>query len=459
MNRKKQYSYKLKRWLPEYEKAAGMTYKWAQAEIQQKSFVHVATAYVIAPVLFAYVDWLLADAVYRKIDCLYFLSRDGYQMLEIAKIICEKRDYNIELRYLYCSRYALQIPSNRLKFDYIDRICTGGKKVSYEQILERGGLTEKEIDFVMLKDGEIEQKGKPLSYQRVRKLKDSLEKNSYFQKCVLQHSRETYSACIEYLRQEGLLSNKHYAIVDSGWTGGMQDMLQILLRSAGYKEELEGYYFGLYELPQGKKKKKYHTFYFQPQGYWKRKVMFNNNLFEVLFSAPEGMTMSYQKNEQKYEPVLDRKEGNVKLYDDQIRVMQRFATQIEICSLDTQQPDRFRKILAHGLDAVIRMFMSNPSQEEAQYYGNYFFSDHVRESGMTVLAEPLGKEELKANHIFNRYRSMQKGEYVPTSFWIMGSLKKYNAGKFEMWWHRNQIQAYYYALYIRKDIKRNGKTK
>ena len=137
MNRRKQYSYKLKRWLPEYEKAAGMTYKWSQAETQQKSSVCVATAYVIAPVLFAYVDWLLADAVHRKIDCLYFLSRDGYQMLEIAKIICKKRDYDMELRYLYCSRYALQIPSNRLKFDYIDRICTGGKKVSYEQIFFR----------------------------------------------------------------------------------------------------------------------------------------------------------------------------------------------------------------------------------------------------------------------------------------------------------------------------------
>ena len=50
----------------------------------------------------------------------------------------------------------------------------------------------------------------------------------------------------------------------------------------------------LYEIPEGEGRENYHSFYFTPWGEIKRKVHFSNSLFEAVFSAPEGMTLSYR---------------------------------------------------------------------------------------------------------------------------------------------------------------------
>lgn len=454
MDRQKQYNRQLAKNLPRYAEAADRTYYWSMANQRNPSVMKLTTAYVTAPVIFAYVEWILADAVHRRLKRLYFLSRDGYQMLEAAKIIQRKHHYKLELCYLYCSRYALQIPSNRLKDDFVEGICTGGKEVRLEQVLQRGGLTREEIDVVIQSLSEFEQKEQILSYQHIRKLKDSLNQNIYFRQCVLQHSEEAYDACIGYLKQEGLFDKQPYAIVDSGWTGRMQAMLQEILDSVGYEYKIQGYYFGLYELPSNISREWYHAFYFCEHGDYRRKVWFNNNLFEVIFSAPEGMTTGYQKNGDRFLPVYADRTTDSWFYEEQQRLIQRFANEMHITVWNVQNPEQLRKKLSCGIAPVIKEFMTCPTVEEVQYYGTMQFSDHVLEEGKTQLAESLGRKEFRANHVFSRLLRMQSGECVPTSFWLMGSLKRYKANRLELAWHRIWILAYYYALYIKKDLDR-----
>ncbi|MBP3506580.1 MAG: hypothetical protein J6K43_09295 [Lachnospiraceae bacterium] len=457
MTRQEEYEYLLSKNSNQFLNTARCTYAWAVSQRRQKKWnetMQVVTSYVVAPVIYAYVDWLLLDATHRRIQRLYFLSRDGYQMIRVAEQIKKSRHYNIELRYLCCSRHALQLPALHLQENYIDRICTGGKALHLTEVLQRGGLSNQEIDQVMYSQGMEEQSESILSYQQVQNLKNKLVENTYFCNLVKQHSQDSYDACIGYLRQEGLFDNISYAIVDSGWTGSMQAALQKLLESNGYQKPMEGYYFGLYEIPDEMKASQYHTFYFSPKGMWKRKMWFNNNLFEVLFSAPEGMTSGYQKTENGYVPIINKNNREAEFYDEQLEIILRFCAEQHISLINPDNSEEIRRKLGKSIAEVLKTFMTYPSREEAIYYGSMEFSDHVLESGTTMLAEPVGRDVLKANHLLARFHGMRKGVYVPTSFWLMGSLARYGCGRIEKWWHRIQILAYYYALYIKKDLKR-----
>ena len=123
-----------------------------------------------------------------------------------------------------------------------------------------------------------------------------------------QHSKITYPNTIGYLIQEGLLEEVPYAIVDSGWTGTLQQSLEQLLWSVQSlkKKKIEGYYFGLYEIPKNTDRKYYHGYYFEPHNYIRRKVHFSNCLFEAVYSAPEAMTIGYQKEKNRYIPLKNK---------------------------------------------------------------------------------------------------------------------------------------------------------
>ena len=76
----------------------------------------------------------------------------------------------------------------------------------------------------------------------------------------------------------------------------------MVLNKLGREETLTGYYWGLYELPEDVNREEYFCYYFSPEKGLREKVYFSNCLFEAIFSAPHGMTMSYRRTEKAYEP-------------------------------------------------------------------------------------------------------------------------------------------------------------
>ena len=86
-------------------------------------------------------------------------------------------------------------------------------------------------------------------------LKDCLKKIPLLFHYIDSHSKEAYGTAIGYLTQEGLLEPVSYALVDSGWIGTIQQSIEHLLRQKQPDRKLEGYYFGLYEIPKGREGK------------------------------------------------------------------------------------------------------------------------------------------------------------------------------------------------------------
>ena len=226
---------------------------------------------VLAPTLYEFVVWVLQEALQSGTKRLYFLARDGYQMYLAARKLCKQYDLDIECRYLKVSRYAVRVPEYHLLGERcLERICVGGIDVTFEKIMQRAALTDKEAGEIAALAGYTENYRKVINYHEVMQLKDRLKKIPLLFHYIDSHSKEAYGTAIGYLTQEGLLEQIPYALVDSGWIGTIQQSIEHLLRQRQPDRKLEGYYFGLYEIPEGEGRENYHSFYFTPWGEIKR---------------------------------------------------------------------------------------------------------------------------------------------------------------------------------------------
>ena len=181
--------------------------------------------------------------------CIRDRARDGWLMYQMARYLCERKALSIECRYLYASRYAWRIPEQHLIGEKaMERICRSGLDVTFAAMMRRAGLTKEEGSRIaaLIRPGRKETD--ILSWKEIQNLRGPLSSCREFIELADFHFRECYGDTLSYLEQEGLLDAVPYGVVDSGWIGTMQESLQHLLEGAGCGGEVEGYYFGLYNL-------------------------------------------------------------------------------------------------------------------------------------------------------------------------------------------------------------------
>ena len=260
---------------------------------------------VWAPALIEYVNWVIKDAVSKEIKRLYFLSRDAYPMYIAAAKIVEKSGIDIECRYLKVSRYSLRIPEYHLLGEKsLDRIFISGIDVSLQKILRRAGLTDKEIEETCKEISYAEDIDKVLNRKEILDLKEQFKKESkLIFRCIDKHSKEAYQNCLGYLKQEGMLEEIPWAVVDSGWVGTIQKSIQNILAAEVKDIRVRGYYFGLYELPDDTTNCTYASYYFESKWKIKRKMNFSNCLYEVIYTEAAPMVKGYEKCGEEYKPV------------------------------------------------------------------------------------------------------------------------------------------------------------
>lgn len=406
---------------------------------------------VFAPVMYAYVSWVLEQAEKENIKRLYFLARDGYQMYLTARILCANGAHPVDCRYLKCSRYALRVPAYHLQKEAcLDLICQGGIDVTLRKVLKRTGLEDAALEQAAETMNLTYALDQELSYQEVLGLKEKFAENKKLMEMIYEHSRKAYGAAAGYLRQEGLLEGISFAVVDSGWIGTLQQTLQTILRQEGYTGSVKGFYFGLYEIPEGADRSCYQAFYFMPFGQKKRKVFFSNSLFECIFGAPEGMTVAYSEECGRYVPIPEQKENR-----NRVKIEQ---TADAVCRYVKELYDEKKIISADGVQKLLEGFMGHPSREEAEEFGKWKFTDDVLESAGQTVAANLNEKEIAKNHFVNKSLIMlglKKGP-VHESAWLEGSIVR--CGR-HVARHLRQNRLYKYVLYTRKEIMEKKKQK
>lgn len=357
-----------------------------------------------APTAVCFVKWVLQEAFQKGLKRLYFLARDGYPFYVTARHLCQTWKLDIDCRYLSVSRYAMRVPEYHLMGrDCLDRICIGGIDVTFEKIMKRAALTEEEAVHVAELVGCKERYQDILNYQEIQNIKQKLLSVDCLFEYINRHSKEAYENAIGYLTQEGLLEDVAYGIVDSGWVGTLQQSMQRLLRTRKATLNLNGFYFGLYELPGEAERGLYHAYFFEPYKGLRRKVHFSNCLFEAIFSATEGMTLYYKKvqaEKQRYVPLLDSLQNR-----NWVQLAQNTEVLEKYVQVYTSVERMFTVSVRKELKLVqelLGLFMAKPSMLEIQTYGNQIFSDDVLEHDMKSVAARLSDEDIKNQWLFRK---------------------------------------------------------
>ena len=260
--------------------------------------------------------------------------------------------------------------------------------------------------------------------------------------CIRDRSKIEYANTIQYLQQEGLTDNEHFAIVDTGWVGSMQESLSELL--SYYKKKpivTEGFYVGLFQTPKDSFQKYYPYLFSSNRGLWE-KVRFNNNLLECMCGATDGMTVGYEKVNNIWKP---RFASVHNLNSDRWDIEANHALVVQyaecMCCSNTIFDITYReskKITGKLMEA----FMMHPTKDEAESYGRYLFSDDMTEKGVLELAPSLEKLELFGEDfipkILKRLFIKDIMKKQTKSYWIEGSIKR-SGTKLEKWHNFNSL--------------------
>ncbi len=405
---------------------------------------------VFVPVLLEYTEWILAQAIADKKQRIYFLARDAYFFHYAAETISRARNYDLDCRYLKVSRYAIrQAQYGMMGEKCLDLLCTNGIDTTFEKVMKRAGLTEEESRMTAVETGHWESCKDVLNYHQLQSLKEELKKDSHFLHRIEAHSQKAVPAVIGYLRQEGLLEPVPYVFVDSGWIGTLQQSIEQLIRSEDkVVPPLQGYYFGMYEIPSGMNRQQYKTFYFDPETHLKRKVRFANSLFETIFSSPDGMTTGYQKTEYGYESLeSDKKNPNAAFLNRCRELIRR------ILALYIQRAPGETLTDIKVCEELLCTFMSHPEPEEVELYGSLLFCDDVLEMQLQKAAAELSEDEIKRQSLFRKAMILAglRSEVIHESAWIEGSIVR--NGRHVSRYLR-QAAAYKSFVYLKKMIKK-----
>ncbi len=401
----------------------------------------------IAVPLISFVKWVIDEADKKNKNRIYFLSRDGYQSCLIGRSIVENKGLDIECRYLNASRLSMKIPSYKLDInESIDSICVGGIDVTKHKILKRGGLTDEEcrevLDEINLENDEY----RILNYREVIEFKKKLGESKIVREYIKKYSSEAYQNAIGYLRQEGLLRDNRYVIVDSGWIGTLQRSIQRLVKSVNPDIDVEGYYFGLYNCPR-KESGSFNAFYFSPSKGLKRKSRFSNSLFETIVSAEEATTVSYGNNEGIYVPrfnsIINPNAEIIRSNVKALNILLKHWKYEEVATEDI-------------IEKLFDLFMANPSEEEVTAYGDNLFSDDVNDGCFKKVAADISVEDIKNQRFLNKLIIILgiKKATIRESSWIEGSTRKAYNNISDIQKEYRHIRKYKYFVFARKQIER-----
>ncbi|MEI0495925.1 hypothetical protein R4J09_10980 [Brachyspira intermedia] len=244
-------------------------------------------------VLFFYVAWIIDNAITKNINELYFISRDGFILKNIADIIINYRNINnINTHYIYGSRYAWQF-ANISKIENIpDYLFTD--KINTLRDLKY--FFNKDLDNILkLLPKKYKNIKRLLSIKEKYKLKNFIENNEVLMELIIENSNTYRKTLIEYLNQE-INFNTNFAFVDSRGTGKTIECISEILE---YKKKLKVFYMSTVLDNYGSIVDK--IFYMDNYDY-------NNGFIEFFTRAMHGEVIGYKYECGKILPIFEESE-------------------------------------------------------------------------------------------------------------------------------------------------------
>lgn len=364
---------------------------------------------ICAPIVYSYVDWLLQESLRKGIHRLYFIARDGYILRKVADILIKERKLAIQTRYLYGSRKAWRWCSlseahfnlrELVTWSYPFRIFTTGQLANVLEL-----EVEEMAPFL---PWAARNKETILLPESLYDIVDGLEKNPDFRRMYMEKMKEKRALAVSYLQQEIDVHDEHFAFVEVAGGGLTQGCLRQLMLGF-WKEPIETFFFKLdrVKLAEG-------CIYdvFLPS------FIKNHLVVEMIFRAPHGQTLGYEKAGEKIVPVLDKFEDDVILrhgfYDMEEAILQytRFMIKAEGTNSGEQN-------LAEVVEKYLLYIAQTPDEEVLEYFASWPNNESGRETSLREYAPKLTEED-----ILNLF--LQKMYWEDGSLYYKGSNLEYS---------------------------------
>lgn len=380
----------------------------------------VLTAEVFSPAILAYAVSMVRDAAARGVRRIYFLARDGYTLKRAAEQVCAVCGISMECRYLYCSRLSLRTAEYFLDEEAsMKRLLNGCARLTENTLFSRIQLNEEERAAV-LSDISREGSDTVLTRSDAEELCRKLRESVVFDSIMDIKSKKAFERTIDYFTAEGLFSEDTIYIADSGWCGSVQQSISTLIRAAGAKQQVFGYYFGLFAAPSEVRRNS-RCFYFSPGKNVLRKAKFCNNLIEIALSAPHPMTVGYEYTEGGIEPVFSGNsagEGEYALCEAISRDIEKYCREnaAELMKLPEGK-------LVKTAQKSIVPFMTNPTPQQAAAFSEVMFCDDSSDCYLLPVSEKVGAEEFFRQTLFcsAARRLLHRGMPAKSLIWFCGT--------------------------------------
>ncbi len=385
---------------------------------KEESAIRDVSAGVVSPILTGYVLWILLRAQKLGIKTLFFLSRDGQILLDIAVKLRDKLGIDCHLKYLYASRLSW----NRATIKNIDEFWIWNPLKNFcslEKLFKRLGIEKEEVLSLLFEygysDDDWERK---LDSKEIRKLRGVL-KGSKIERYILEKSKSDKETLDRYLDQEGVFENQKMGVVDLGWAGSLYSALTRIVdkKNAGF---IYGFFFGKNISSEiDSECELLEAYYFDervPQGIINDDI---KNPLEIFCSADHGTVVGFEKLDNKIIPKLEYEEDKNVLNWGLPVLRKTVDSFCDYIFLDSNMVNPFSD-LRLCCNEVFKAFWLNPTPTEAAVWGSYRWDDHV--SGKLAPPQFLAKEYSWRDV----YISFRKARYPKehSTTWVRGSIEK-----------------------------------
>jgi len=327
------------------------------------------------PSIVGFCTWIIDQATTRKLNTLYFVTRDGELPFEICKILLNGRS-DIKPTLLYGSRKAWLLASidNMDNFNWL-KIATENQPSSIKDAFERLGLNDTELNNVYkLTNLNLKEFNSVLPINECENLIKLLFKNKSLLSLIENIAKNKRLSIINYLDQEGLFKHKQWAIVDSGWELNLQKFLQNIMNKKHPDSSVTGLYFSLANncLTHNACGP---AFCFHENRHY---IPLRRNIIEnCLLSSNIGSTSGYELENEKYTPILEHSKVQSRLLLNEGRAYALLYTQ-ELLNISTSKKNIaiFQKYSKQLLTDTLR----NPPKTVLEYLSKVRLHRDIRQN-------------------------------------------------------------------------------
>lgn len=372
------------------------------------------SAGMTGPLLFSFVAWILGEAVRRGQRTLYFFSRDGEILLQVARELQARYAYPVECRYLYVSRRSLHLPAVTEIGD-AERawIFDGAALNDLKHFLARLAITVADLHLRLPAGSPIRHLAADatLTPADVQALEECLGFTAV-QELILERAARRRDTCLAYLTAEGLLAPGSIGFVDIGWKGRLQRSLCRILatQAPDFADRVHGFYIDLDSRPVDAGTFSVFSELCPTKAFrWARR----GSLFEIICAAHHGTVTGYARAADGTVGPTFAAASNRDAEAWGLTVQQQsvvaFAREV-LHGLHLARLDPIDHVtpLARAAVEVARMFVTRPTRAEAEAFGRFMHSSDERHEHHEPIAAPIDwrfsaiRERLGPKHRFRR---------------------------------------------------------